>query len=130
MNDYIGKDRRPRYRKKRPGPCCAFCDMSHASSAGARRHYFSIIRRWRKEEGDLPPSRTRRRRKSCRRPGEYKPGGGRYEKKTCVPRKKSRRRHRAGQFKPGGGRYVTTSGGRKTKKRKGAVRGTAEMSIF
>lgn len=69
-------------------------------------------------------------RKSCRRPGEYKPGGGRYAKKTCVPRKRSRKRHRAGQFKPGGGRYVTTTGGRKTKKRK-PVRGSAEsMSIF
>lgn len=47
--------------------------------------------------------------RSCRRPGEYKPGGGRYEKKTCVPRRKPRKKcHRAGQFKPGGGRYVST----------------------
>lgn len=47
--------------------------------------------------------------RSCRRPGEFKPGGGRYEKKTCVPRRKARKKcHRAGQFKPGGGRYTTT----------------------
>ena len=46
--------------------------------------------------------------RSCRRPGEFKPGGGRYEKKTCVPRRKARKCHRAGQFKPGGGRYTTT----------------------
>jgi len=47
--------------------------------------------------------------RSCRRPGEFKPGGGRYEKKTCVPRRKQRKKcHHAGQFKPGGGRYKTT----------------------
>lgn len=47
--------------------------------------------------------------KSCRKPGEFKPGGGRYAKKTCVPRRKPKRKcHRAGQFKPGGGRYKTT----------------------
>lgn len=70
--------------------------------------------------------------KSCRRPGEYKPGGGRYEKKTCLPRRKPKRKcHRAGQFKPGGGRYVTTPCRRKTKKRKRSARGSAEsMSIF
>lgn len=49
------------------------------------------------------------RHRSCRKPGEFKPGGGRYEKKTCVPRRKARKKcHRAGQFKPGGGRYTTT----------------------
>ena len=69
--------------------------------------------------------------KSCRRPGEFKPGGGRYEKKTCVPRRKARKPcHKKGQFKPGGGRYETTSC-RVTKKRRRArsVRGSAGMSI-
>ncbi len=70
-------------------------------------------------------------RRSCRKPGEFKPGGGRYEKKTCVPRRKARKPcHKKGQFKPGGGRYETTSC-RVTKKRRRSrsVRGTAGMSI-
>ncbi len=71
------------------------------------------------------------RHRSCRRPGEFKPGGGRYEKKTCVPRRKARKPcHKKGQYKPGGGRYSTTAC-RVTKKRRRSrsVRGTAGMSI-
>lgn len=69
-------------------------------------------------------------RRSCRKPGEFKPGGGRYEKKTCVPRRKARKKcHRAGQFKLGGGRYSTTPCKKTKRRRSRAVRGTGGMSI-
>ena len=30
--------------------------------------------------------------RKCRKPGQYKRGGGRYAKKTCTPRRKARTR--------------------------------------
>ena len=36
---------------------------------------------------------TRRKlKRKCRRPGQWKPGGDRYKKKTCTPRRKARTR--------------------------------------